>query len=246
MVECHLQILLRLHSSFKGSFLELSRPTLYTLGALISLIWISCIAALIVDDYDHDCIHQWNAPDLDYTLTYCVVPSSELIVFRFWVFQSAVLVINGLNITFGIMFTLRLRRFVQMGDQSPDARKQRARFKIEALIVKNDILCVIGCISTSTGYLLWTFTFNMMFLYCDLFVNTLCIGLMFSVNEVHYKRLCRPCILLWFWRCHHFEAETELARQASRRVLRYVDRVGSVTERDESIQVTPTSPSSVA
>jgi len=187
------QIQMRLELSFKGSFLELGPRTICTLKAFVLIIPIICYVFLAVDRYDLDCIGSWNAPDVDEPITFCVVPAPSLIAFKYHIFELLVLLILFLNAIFGIIFTKKLKQFcaLELEDKQSQSKKQ---FRMMTLIIRNDICCVVGCISTTMGQVGWLFTGHMMFIYLDNFINCLVIGLMLYWNEKYYKVLCAPCI----------------------------------------------------
>lgn len=239
-------ILNRLEMSFKGSYLAVSKSTLYILRTLVLLIPIACWTSLIIDDTNLNCVHSWKAPDLDRTLTFCVVPSALLIAFRFYIFPGVVLLINGLNATFGILFTVKLRKFVNMNRQNTDVlnpSKQRKQFQFEALIIKNDLLVITGCISTTIGFLMWNITKNMLWMYGDMITNSCIIAMMFGCNQWYYKKLCSLCILMCFKQCNPYGSETEMAKRTSQRAFRYVHRAATATDTGDDI-VTPRTPDS--
>ena len=62
--------------------------------------------------------------------------------------------------------------------------------------MKQNILTVIGCISTTLGYVMFSTLFIAVLLHLDVFINSLVIGLMFRWNAGVYACLCRPCIML--------------------------------------------------
>ena len=57
---------------------------------------------------------------------------------------------------FGVIFTMKLRQFVKLGEGANASRSEK-QFKFEALIIKNDLLCLMGCISTAVLFMHYTF-----------------------------------------------------------------------------------------
>ena len=78
---------------------------------------------------------------------------------------------------------------------------QQISFKFKSLIFKHAILTLIGNISTIGCPLLWMMTDIVAFLYFDILINSMVIGLGFKYNEKVYKRLCAPCITGCFLKC---------------------------------------------
>ena len=221
-----LQILFRLKLSFDGSYLEISRWTLYTLGVMVLIIPMLSTISLLIDDYDDvGCVQTWNAPDFSRPLAYCTVPSTELFIFKSNIVLIVVALINMLNITFGVIFCLKLHQFVKM-TQSAESSDPFKILKFQALIIKICILTLTGSISTTLGFML--FGFSILFLHFDAFINCVVIGLMFSCNEWYYKRLCGPCVLLCFRWGHPFRSGKlkVMSRRISwwnKQVTRYIE-----------------------
>lgn len=147
------QILHRLVTSFKGSYLELPQWCIYTLFCMVLLVPIVSTVSLIIDNGDLECIKQWNPSDMDRTIEFCVVPPDSLLAYKYHIVPIVVVLINALNICFGVIFTVKLREFMSstISDDSRDSRSQKERFKFEALVVKNQILTIVGIVST-TGW----------------------------------------------------------------------------------------------
>lgn len=143
LLQTPIQVLIRLEMSFRGSFLELSKWTVWTLRTLVAVIPISSTIVLISDDHNLDCLQKWNPPDLDRTLWICRVPPQSLRMMKYHIMEGIVLLINALNITFGVIFTLKLRQFVKLRKESGVTPKTKAKqCKFQNLILKNDSLSV--------------------------------------------------------------------------------------------------------
>lgn len=197
------QILLRLDTSFRGSYLELSKCSLYTLRTLVLLIPIVSTLTMIIDNVvgdDHHCINHWYPSDQDHVITVCAVEASLLFFWRYHIVDAAVANINVQNIMFGVIFAVKLRQIINLGTTS-DPHEASKYSKLKELVIKNNILVIVGCVSTTAGYALWFFTRDMWYLYSDLYINCLVIGLMFSRNELYYKRMCGPCIWICRRKC---------------------------------------------
>merc|ERR1712130_389568 len=66
--------------------------------------------------------------------------------------------------------------------------------KFRRLAMKNAICSIQGALSTITLPLLWRQTDLVCWLYLDLLLNSVVIGLMDFRNEWLYQCICRPCI----------------------------------------------------
>ena len=177
------------------------------------------ICALLVDDFTLQCTVPWAPPDMNKSTTFCVVPPSQLILVRFYIFHFWVTMVIFLNITFGAIFSFKLSQFNKSSDRSDN-------FQFEALIVKNNILTVVGCISTTLFYVLWFTMDPILFLFVDVMINCLVIGLMQKSNETLYKRLCGPCIMLCMIRSFKRQrSSTEMAeiKTKRQRTLDYIN-----------------------
>ena len=90
--------------------------------------------------------------------------------------NEQVVLVNLLNFCYGVIFTVKLRQFVKLGES---AGSDVDRFRFEALIIKNDLLTFVGILSTTVFYSFWAITGfqKSEFLYLDVFLNCLVIGM---------------------------------------------------------------------
>ena len=198
-------ILFRLEASFKSSFLELWKCTIYILRSLVILPPLCYIVSMIFDDHNLYCSMRWDPADTNnsnYSTSFCSAPAPSLIIFKYHVAEMWVISVNALNLIFGIIFSLKLRTFTRQcklaNANDPYGSKH---FKFEALIIKNNILTVCGILSTFSAYTLWAIFTKVQIMLLDALVNSVTIGLMFQSNSRYYKRLCRPCIWICLVRC---------------------------------------------
>jgi len=112
---------------------------------------------------------------------------------------------------------------------SANKDNEHLNLNLKSLIFKNAILTVTGSVSTITAYAVWIMVpVSATPLYIDLVVNCLVIGLMSKSNEKHYKRLCRPCIMV----CYNYgkqDSATSMEKEieSSKIELRSVSSVAS-------------------
>ena len=220
----------KLKSSFKGSYLEVDRRMVIVLQILIIMIPTIMSIALLCDfANDIHCIAEWDPHHTHKPITYCIVPTDNLIAYKYDITPCIVVLINGLNCFFGFQFSIRLRRFVAMHkDMKYDNESMRKKeFAFEALIVKNNILCICGTVTSLCAYIGYVITGNLLFPYTDIPANCLfigmfnrcvctgskhhvysplcellsCSGLMAKREEWSYKKLCGLCIILCFRQC---------------------------------------------
>ena len=208
-----LQILCRLESSFTGSFLQLSKCTVYTLLSLILIpVIIGPIISFILNRHEHTCIALWNPNDnlFEYSLSFCDIPleADAVLMYAFVLIWIVVM-----NIIIGIIFSVKLNQLL-----SNHADNEQIQFRFKSLIIKNSILTLSGAVSTVVCYLLWLGFIRATFLYLDLFINCVVIALMFKYNEKWYKKLCRCCILMFFIKCD--QSKTKVDEEI---VMRYVN-----------------------
>lgn len=111
---------------------------------------------------------------------------------------------------------MKLRQFVALGkdsesgEKSGDTKAKQRRFRMEALIIRNDICVCVGILSTSLCYILWGFAGNEVILWLDVVINCCVIGAMFKWNEKYFKRACGPCVMLCFKYFNNNDSETEM------------------------------------
>ena len=129
---CYLfQILLRLDTSFAGSYLALKQRTVYTLGVAVIVVPVASLSCLVIDDWNLECVQSWNPMDIDKAITYCTVPSTSLLIFRYHIIAGYVVMVNLLNITFAVIFAVKLRVFLT--DASSPRNRDRFKFKVCSL-----------------------------------------------------------------------------------------------------------------
>lgn len=181
------QIQKRLEMSFSNSALKQSTFTVRVFRVLIAFVIVTYSIALSVDGFDANCIAQWRATDLEQPLTYCKVPISDMFAFRYHVVSGCVLMIVTLKIVLAGTFTLKLKKLISntapatnpTNSNTTDSTKGPKasssdileQFKLQALVVKNNILAVAGCVSTTVGYLMFYVASSSLLLHVDLLIN---------------------------------------------------------------------------
>ena len=224
------QILLRLQASFRDSILEIPSYLMIILKLLIIIpVIIGPIIFYILTQNEYTCLLV--AESSANNLSFCHLPTTP---------QSAILLIVAviyiilLNAIFASIFTVKLNSIL-----SDDYRKdETAKFKFKSLIIKNGILTITGSISTMAAYILWLtpiLDLGYFFLYFDLFLNCLVIGLMFKYNEKWYKKCCRCCIVLCLTNC-----DKSKNKMSTKDVFKYVNRTrGSVITTTNATSISP-------
>jgi len=193
---------------------------------------------MLIDDHHSACIGSWYPPDRKDVVNWCHIPNDEVIAFEYHIVNILVALINIVNISFGVIFTLKLREFVRMnrGNSTPRAgvsvkskSEKRMNFKVEALIVKSNILVVAGIIATTLSYAVYAVMNSTNALTVGIYVNCLTIGLMFQVNQRWYNKLCRPCIMLCFRKCDPYSDEQRVIRMIARDTMSTTSMSGTST-----------------
>eukprot|EP00484_Ammonia_sp_Unknown_P020153 CAMPEP_0197035636 /NCGR_PEP_ID=MMETSP1384-20130603/13377_1 /TAXON_ID=29189 /ORGANISM="Ammonia sp." /LENGTH=355 /DNA_ID=CAMNT_0042465721 /DNA_START=126 /DNA_END=1193 /DNA_ORIENTATION=- len=215
---CYLfQILFRLQNSFKDSFLAVRKGTFWSILILNAFFLIAApLLILMFNERTSVCVYTWHPADsalvpLTTPLSFCGIQLGGtgnliLVVGFLWV--------AVMNIAFGIMFSVKLHKLMSSASV---ANGGTVHFKLSSLILKNSILTLIGATSTLLSYALWITNLlgvGAVFLYTDLLVNCLMIGLMFEYNEKYYKLCCKCCIVCCFRMCGTSKSDTEMARLA--------------------------------
>ena len=183
----------RLDNSFRGSYLALSKWTVYALKIGAFTITMLDIVPMSIDIHMEPCGLVWNPPDLDRSITFCHLPAISLVAFKYYIVYLAVAMTNMLNITLSVIFSVKLSKLVKMGKSASNQSKQ---LELQALIAKQSILTVVGCISTTIAYALYSLLTMGVMLHLDFLINGMVIGLLFRWNDGLYSCLCRPCIIL--------------------------------------------------
>ena len=223
------QILLRLYASFKGSYLELSRCQLYTLGGFA---FIPVIIALIIiltssapwtpTDIKSDNLELCTLalPVLDYPMEMDLPGGLLVIGYIVW--------IPMMNMVFGVIFSIKLNKLLSKNKHNEDIKLQ-----FKSLIIKHAILTLIGFVSSIINYVLLLVVGSKLFVLLDVFINCLVIGLMFKYNDKWYKRYCKCFIFLCFIDCCQCKRKMEDAE-----ILEYmkgeINLNLSATEKDQS------------
>ena len=83
---CHL--MLRLETSFEGSYLALPRVTIYIFRSLISMFCVISLVLLIADITRLECIETWYSSDTDWAITTCTIPLRTMIVHKYYWFPT--------------------------------------------------------------------------------------------------------------------------------------------------------------
>ena len=171
------QILLRIQSAFQGSYLELSKRTLYLLHALI-LIPIISFAIFIYFNRDSSiCIHHWSPIDMELirdwfgwtkdaeSFGYCDFPLNDSSIVAYGIGLAWIPI---LNIIFGIIFCVKLNQLLSRTNSKLDdelGHNQEIKFQTKSIIVKIAILTLTGSISTTLAYLCYLLFSISAFLY---------------------------------------------------------------------------------
>ena len=162
----------RLQRSFQNTSMALSHKSLLILKSLsLSIPMTNSIVISVDIPNDLTCIRSWDPPETDNMITYCIVPPESLFAFKYHIVLVLVLLICALNVVLAVIFTVRLRRLLK--NSSATALKQ-LQFN---LLIKSNALAVIGCVSTILGYMFYAIQNDSTFIYVDIFINTVIVGL---------------------------------------------------------------------
>lgn len=215
------QVVLRLEFSFKGSYLQLRRSTFYMVTSMVFVPFVVYITFLLTMYWNQSgCLVPWEPMDFpDKSLDFCVVPISTTMAAGM---ICGLLWIPFCNVVLAVMFGTKLRFLLTNTNGYSDENEMALKF----LIIKNCILSTFGSLSTVINYALWigslasgySMGVGAIFLYIDLWCNSLAIALMFKSAEWTYKRCCRCCILLLLLRFD--ESDNRLDRDSA---IEYVD-----------------------
>ena len=147
-----MMILIRLEMSFKDTDFALSRRTVHILRISILILPVVVTGSLALDVTVPSCLNTWSAPDLAYDLSYCWLPVDEMILYKYHVMPAGVMWVCGLNIIFAALFTVKLLSLQKMGMTGASTKKTGGeQLKLTKFIVRNNVLTIIGCVSTIIG-----------------------------------------------------------------------------------------------
>lgn len=210
------QIMSRLETSLSNSYLAIGKNVVYIFYGLIFIPIISgWIVFIILNSKETICFHEWNGSGLDIKdeqFGFCDFPLNDAAIYAY---GFVIGWICFLNVIFGGVFSFKLNKLLM--DHKDN---ENIKFQFKSLIVKNTILSLTGSISTVVCWLLWRFIFGVMtwlFLYFELFINCIVIGLMFKYNDNWYKRFCKCCIMICFIKCDR--SKDKLSEEE---VMRYI------------------------
>lgn len=187
-----IHILLRLITSFKGSYLAISKLVIFILITSIFLP-IPLMILVYLNVTEPACIWRWQPIDL---------PNASLAVCDWHTVGIANNIISAvmawvvlLNISISIIFGIKLKKILQASDSA----QQKDVLRLKKLSVKNTILSIVVTVSTVINWFMWIVgsaytAFGISFLYFDLWFNCLIIALMYGYNEKYYNCACRFCI----------------------------------------------------
>eukprot|EP01083_Nonionella_stella_P071922 193533_1 len=221
-VYCY-QVLIRLISSFKRSYLALNKCIVYTLYILVFFPSFLFPALFFWMNRDHSsCIAIWHPVDISHNegFSFCALPISKA---ASNVITIGILWVVMVQIILGTIFSLKLKKIL-----SDQVDYQSSAIKFKTLIIKNTLLTLTGTISTVGSWMLWLgmqrTAFGATFLYLELFINCLVIFMMFKHNEWCYKRVCRCCVF-----CCLIDCDKSKDRMREEDVAQYVDRELSIS-----------------
>jgi len=187
-------ILERLKGSFEGSMYALSKRTYIF---LLMLVIIPCVIAIVVYGTltSSPCIQLWTPLDFpDWNKNndwgFCRYPTSTTV---FLILRVGVIYIAGVNILFGTMFVIKLKRILKV----QDGQITKSTKKFKDIMTKNTLLTLVAVTSTLVCFFIFIPAQWAFFVYLDRFVNSLIITLMFGYNNKRYKKLCKCCIRIF-------------------------------------------------
>ena len=149
-----IMILFRLEKSFKGTPFGLSRCSKYMLRISIMVIPIVASVTLSMDADIPVCLSKWSPRDIPNDRAICMIPTEEMIAFKYGPIVGCTLWTCSLSLLFAVMFTVKLRRILKMArTSSPKMHGQAEQLNVNLMnvILRNNLLTAIGTLSTFLG-----------------------------------------------------------------------------------------------
>lgn len=143
-------VLHRLKTAFKDTELALSRRAIYIVTTLIVIIPVVFSGSLLLDEAYDVCFKTWIPSDFPHELTYCTIPSDEMLVVKYHILIVSILMVIGLNIFFAVLFTKNLLKMLRM-QRRHSANREDEENNMRQIVLRINVLTVIGCISTILG-----------------------------------------------------------------------------------------------
>ena len=146
----HLMALLfRLDAAFKDTSLALSRRTVHILRISISAIPVFTSFVLALDVTVPACLNTWRAPDLTEDLFVCRLPFEDMLLYKYNIIVAATLCTCTLYILLTVLFTVKLLKVLKMARKA--TTETDGELKVQQLILRNNVLTIVGCVSTLIG-----------------------------------------------------------------------------------------------
>eukprot|EP01084_Bolivina_argentea_P319152 553584_1 len=202
------QLIYRLETSFRGSFLSLSKTSRICIYLITYVPAVFILPPLFFAFLPSPCSHIWTPSDFKHwnntnSFAFCDVRMHDV---NFAIMIIGIVWVAFDNIFICSIFTWKLKRVLSLNDVNNRYNSSLHLFKLKTVIVKNCLLTVLASVSTIINWFLWWLLATKQelggtFLYVDTFLNCFFIGLMFSYNDMYYKTLCKCCIKCCFQRC---------------------------------------------
>eukprot|EP01084_Bolivina_argentea_P271981 462959_1 len=219
-------IIIRLYSSFKGSFYDIGRQTLVIFCSSMILV-IFVFAILMILWRRPPCIMIWTPWDVNVSFAFCSFISDKKV--RILVSVGIVTVLMA-NIIVGSIFVYKLRYLLNLnGKNAFDCPQKKHKIsKMKLMIIKLNILTITALIFTTFSWVCWVLTPHMqigtVLIFMDVFINNVCVGLMFSSNDKYYRKLCKVCITFCLLKLDqgYDHAKKEEVQDRQRHVSKYL------------------------
>ena len=104
------QILHRLDSVFKGSYLALSRYTVYLLWAVLMLLLCGPAIMIVSNVGRRVCLQSWTPSDLSHDIQVCLLPLTDDTLN--WLVVPSVMMVTLLNVWLSALFNIKLSKLM--------------------------------------------------------------------------------------------------------------------------------------
>eukprot|EP01083_Nonionella_stella_P060633 158245_1 len=188
-----LYLFYRLDFTFKGSVYRLSKFSRIFLSLFLCVPPLSSIVIfpILADDA---CIWDWHPFDLNEPNLYLCATDYSSDNQAIYVVYVCLVWDVVMNIIIAVLFYRKLKQIL---DGAGGSRANRHTMQTKRLMMKNTILTMCCVVSTLISWILWLvfnlLTYGKCIVYLDLWINGVCIALMFKFNEKYYKMMCGRC-----------------------------------------------------
>eukprot|EP01083_Nonionella_stella_P084778 234764_1 len=192
-------LLLRLDMSWKQTAQPLSHTCRIVLYSWLN-IPIFILSILWLGFLDAGCYQAWTPHDVPHTTGYyCRTYHKYSAIGNITSYACMVWILVS-NITFGCIFSLKLRRLLRTVQKTQsnsnsqiNQQRQISLQSVRGVMVKNTVLTVLISVSTLFNWMLYFLGYGAVLVFLDVLFSCFLLSLMFEYNDKTYQTLTKPC-----------------------------------------------------